>query len=268
MKIIMDSSGRKNKQVKSNLTFTITTCKRFDLFKQTMDMFILNCKDVYIIDKWLCVDDNSSDEDRKKMQSLYPFFTFILKGLKNKGHQRSMNIILDNIKTDYALQFEDDWICKESFYIYDYLKMIKDKKFDHLILRWIGGKHKHYKKVRNFDIYTYMYNPGHYIKPKENKEYDVKKGYITSIKNMDTKDHWWWPGFTLNPGIYNIKLVKKHIGKYNEKIPTELFEYDYALRCYKYGYKVGIMNINIHHTGKISSYSLNDTHRYYDKNLI
>ena len=66
-----------NQQANSNLTFTITTCKRFNLFQQTMDMFILNCQDVHTISEWLCVDDNSSQEDRSKMQSLYPFFKFI-----------------------------------------------------------------------------------------------------------------------------------------------------------------------------------------------
>jgi hypothetical protein len=61
------------------ITFTITSCKRFDLFEQTVNSFLNCCTDVEKIDSWLCVDDNSSNEDREKMQSRYPFFRFYFK---------------------------------------------------------------------------------------------------------------------------------------------------------------------------------------------
>lgn len=258
-KMIIDLLGT----TKSNLTFTITTCKRLHLFIRTMDMFILNCNDVHIIDEWLCVDDNSTEKDRDKMNTLYPFFKFIFKEPIDKGHQKSMNIILDNVKTDYAFQFEDDWICYNTFYVEEYLKMIRENEFNHIIMRWIGGRHNLYKKNQKYDIYKYVYNPGHDGKPRENCEYDKKHDY--PVEKMGKNIGWWWAGFSLNPSVYNIGLVKKYIGKFNEIIPTELFEYDYALRCHKYGYKIGLVNMNIQHIGKISSYTLNGTHRYYDK---
>ena len=49
------------------ITLSITTCKRIDLFIPTMNS-VINCLDVKLIDEWLCVDDNISEEDRKKMQ--------------------------------------------------------------------------------------------------------------------------------------------------------------------------------------------------------
>jgi len=90
------------------VTLTITTCKRFDLFEKTINS-IINCFDVEFIDRWLCVDDNSSIEDRNKMQQLYPFFTFYFKTKEEKGHPRSMNIIKKHVKTPYQLHLEDDW---------------------------------------------------------------------------------------------------------------------------------------------------------------
>ena len=58
------------------LTLSITTCKRFDLFEKTINS-IINCfEDIEKIDYWLCVDDNSSEEDRQKMMKKYPIFTF------------------------------------------------------------------------------------------------------------------------------------------------------------------------------------------------
>ena len=57
------------------VTLTMTTCKRYDLFEKTINS-ILNCFDLEQIDFWICVDDNSSEEDRNKMKELYPFFNF------------------------------------------------------------------------------------------------------------------------------------------------------------------------------------------------
>ena len=61
----------KNSRLKL-VTFSITSCKRFDLFSKTMNSFINCCKDIDLIDEWLCIDDNSSPEDRDKMKQFYP----------------------------------------------------------------------------------------------------------------------------------------------------------------------------------------------------
>ena len=42
------------------ITFTITSCKRFDLFEKTMNSFLNCCIDIERIDKWLCVDQNTT----------------------------------------------------------------------------------------------------------------------------------------------------------------------------------------------------------------
>jgi hypothetical protein len=100
------------------LTLTITTCKRIDLFKRTMDSFINCCSDILLIDEFICIDDNSSDEDRETMKKLYPFFKFILKRPDDKGHVKSMNMIVDIVKTKYLLHMEDDWLFT---YKYDFI---------------------------------------------------------------------------------------------------------------------------------------------------
>ena len=95
----------------ANIVFTITTCKRFPLFERTINSFMTCCKeDLWRIRKWICVDDNSSIEDREKMQKQYPFFDFIFKDNSNKGHPQSMNIIYNEaLKYPYLLHMEDDW---------------------------------------------------------------------------------------------------------------------------------------------------------------
>ena len=41
----------KDKPVK--ILFSMTTCKRFDLFEKTMNSFLNGCQDATLIDKWI-----------------------------------------------------------------------------------------------------------------------------------------------------------------------------------------------------------------------
>jgi hypothetical protein len=91
------------------VTLTITTCRRRDLFDKSMDSFLHNCTDIDAIDRWICIDDGSSDEDRAAMAERYPFFEFILKDNTNKGHARSMEILRAEVSSPYWLHLEDDW---------------------------------------------------------------------------------------------------------------------------------------------------------------
>jgi len=91
------------------VTFTITSCKRFNLFEKTINSFLNCCEDIKKIDTWLCIDDNSCEQDRIKMKEKYPFFTFYFKKIEEKGHPQSMNIIRNLVKTPYIFHIEDDW---------------------------------------------------------------------------------------------------------------------------------------------------------------
>lgn len=259
----------KNSQSESGLTFMITACKRWKLFKETMDIFLLRCQDVETIQEWVCIDDNSSEEDRKLMQERYPFMHFIWKDEQNRGHQRSLNMLLDQIKTPYVLNFEDDWFCRRKFTIGPFLDYVKKNNLGQMILRKISWSKGVERDVVNGEqVFDYIYNPRHYIKPQLNRDYDAKinpdEVSQEQVDQEKEKEHWWWPGFSLNPGITNWALFKEKVGTFKEDIPTELFEYDYALRGYEQKIPICYTNLNIDHTGEVSSYALNDTKRYYD----
>ena len=260
---ILDNKINKEK---SNLTFTITTCKRLDLFKETINMFILNCQDVHLIDEWVCIDDNSSPEDRAEMIKLYPFFNFYMKNEKNKGHAKSMNILLDIVKTDYVVHFEDDWLLKDRFSIIEYLTELQKHNFDQIILRWIGGQHPLFSVDNKFNIKNYVYNPNHMWidKLSLNKDYIEENGFSRE-KIYDEKDYWWWPGFSLNPSIFNITKFKKKVGYFREDIIPGLFEFDYALRANSHNMMIGFIELDIKHLGEqVSSYTLNGCPRGYE----
>ena len=86
-------------ELNNKITITMTTCKRYDLFRKTV-ISVLKCiSDMkeYVHD-WIVIDDNSSCEMRLKMKDEFPFITYIYKDVEDKGHVRSMNMFLkDNL---------------------------------------------------------------------------------------------------------------------------------------------------------------------------
>jgi hypothetical protein len=93
--------------------FTITTCKRFNLFEQTMNSILNTWLDLDKVSMFFCVDDNSSEEDREKMKKQYPFFQFYMKSPQEKGHRESMNLIwekVNQVNPKYWIHLEDDWL--------------------------------------------------------------------------------------------------------------------------------------------------------------
>jgi hypothetical protein len=110
-KCVIKFAENKTSGVHNNsITITTTTCKRLDLFIQTVNSFLECCTDIcdYVYE-WIVIDDNSTEEDREFMKKSYPFITYIYKTPDQKGHARSMNMLLDAIKTPYVVNLEDDW---------------------------------------------------------------------------------------------------------------------------------------------------------------
>lgn len=91
------------------VTMTVTTCRRRELFERTMDSFLSQCTDTHLITRWICIDDGSSSDDQRLMQERYPFFEFIFKSPSERGHVHSMNRLLYEVGSTYWLHLEDDW---------------------------------------------------------------------------------------------------------------------------------------------------------------
>jgi len=255
------------------ITLSITTCKRLDLFVPTMNSFI-NCIDVELIDEWLCVDDNSSDEDRKKMQELYPFFTFIWKDKSDKGHPRSMNIIKNSVKTPYLFHLEDDWkFFVKKNYIRDCLDVLNtDDKIGQCLINKnytetsedISVKGGLFKQT-NFGTRYYIHE---YVKNDEEKlEWYKKYGNCLSSN--------YWPHFSLRPSLFRTSIFKE-IGEFNENVGH--FEMEYAYRYLEKGYiSTFFEGIYSLHTGrltsekydvtKINAYKLNNEQQFIKKPL-
>ena len=97
----------------TNIILTMTSCKRLNLFKQTVNSILHTWNDIQLVDKWIVVDDNSSSEDRSEMINTYPFIEYIMKNESEKGHLQSMNKIYDILHSNnsaYWIHIEDDFL--------------------------------------------------------------------------------------------------------------------------------------------------------------
>jgi GR25 family glycosyltransferase involved in LPS biosynthesis len=254
------------------VSFSITTCKRFDLFEQTINSF-LNCvQDLYLIDNWYCVDDNSSDEDREKMKRLYPFFTFYFKTKEEKGHPQSMNIIKNLVKTPYLIHSEDDFkFFSRRNYVTDALDVLScDNKIGQCLFN------KNYSEIESdIDIKGGIFKISdngvrYFIHEYAKTEDDIKK-WVEKYGNY--KNSSYWPHFSFRPSLLRTEIFQ-NVGSFNEKISH--FEMDYAHRYFNSGYISSFFEgISCLHIGRLTSerddhtklnaYSLNDEKQFYGK---
>lgn len=258
----------RNKKDIKLVTFTITTCKRLDLFQKTLNS-VINCFDTDMIDEWLCIDDNSSEDDRKKMMDLYPFFSFIFKDIRDKGHSKSMNILQKYVKTPYIFHVEDDWkfICKRN-YIAECLDILNsNKNLGQCLIN------KNYSEVeKDVDIKGGEYNSSvnglrYYVHEfATNDEQRIK--WINKHGNGLSSNY--WPHFSLRPSLIRKEVFDK-IGDFNDE--SNHFEIDYASRYVNNGYLSafleGIYSIHIgrltterNDVSKINAYTLNNESQF------
>lgn len=266
------SDESKDKQV----SITMTTCKRMDLTYRTINSMIICITD---IKKWvksfIVIDDNSSEEDRARLVQTYPFITLIKKTPEEKGHPRSMNMLLDVLKNvEYQFHVEDDW---EFFYESDYITRCKrlldankhagqclvnrDYGEDQLSIINIGGSS--YKESPWGEIYY------------EHRHFSGNELQIESAK-CGKSNNLYWPHFSFRVGLTKTEVFKK-CGLFNEK--AQHFEMDYAHRYTQAGFRtlfldrvycthIGRRTYERKDTTKKNAYDLNEEVQFGEKERL
>lgn len=244
-KTIIERLTTRNTNSFSMVTFTITSCKRFNLFVKTMNSFLNCCEDIDLIDRWICIDDNSSEEDRKKMKAEYPFFTFIFKDVGEKGHPRSMNMLRDIVDTPYVFHMEDDW------------QFILKKKYISECLSILNSSHIYGQCLINknyAETFQHLENPGGILKKdKMNNRYFIHEYYPTNPpkKFMGKSNCAYWPHYSFRPSLLRSKIWLE-LGKFDEQ--ANHFEMVYSYKYEKAGYKsVFLDGIYSLHIGRLTS---------------
>ena len=232
------------------ITFTITTCKRFDLFEKTINSFLNCCLDLDRIDRWICVDDNSSEDDRKKMQERYPFFEFYMKKNSEKGHPISMNIILDKVTTPYIFHMEDDWkfFCKKNYITqcldvlsqkYEIGQCLINKNYSEVEkdIGILGGEMKTCPSGQRYFVHEYC--------PTQEQQ------AVFSVKHGSGYHVNYWPHFSFRPSLIKTQVIKS-LGKFDEKVSH--FEMEFSRRYTEAGYvSTFLEGIYCLHIGRLTS---------------
>jgi GR25 family glycosyltransferase involved in LPS biosynthesis len=243
------------------ITFTTTTCKRYDLFEKTINSFLNCCMDLHLIDRWLCVDDNSSEEDREKMKKNYPFFEFYFKGKHDKGHARSMNIIKNSVKTPYIFHIEDDWkFFKKRNYITQCLEVLnQDSRIGQCLIN------KNYMETEKVPIVGGLFKTTssgnrYYIHEHCSTEQEHKQ-FFQKYKGLPNCAY--WPHFSFRASLFHTKILRE-IGDFNENADYfnkngGHFEMEYANRYKSFNYISAFLEgIYCLHIGRLTS-ERNDT---------
>jgi len=245
-------NGLNGKKVKVMLT--VTTCKRFDLFEQTVNSILKNWLDLDKIDYFFCVDDNSSKEDRLKMKTQYPFFNYYMKSPAEKGHRESMNIIwnkVNELNPDYLIHMEDDWLFfKQENYVRRAIAALE--KYEALGVHQVVFNREY--GLMMFDIQRVNVEP---LGPRE-------EGLCLHIKKegVEGPNCAYWPHYSLQPSVCRASKILE-LGDYSS--PNQFFERDYADKYFAKGYQTAFFDsIFSLHIGKQSwekegqnAYSLN-----------
>lgn len=256
---------------KKNIILTFTTCKRFNLFKQTINSILNFWTDLDRIDYWFCVDDNSSDEDRKNMKLCYPWIEFYFKDISEKGHRTSMNIIYSKITgADIASQdllqnpipnqekVQEKALKHGSKKDYKYWIHMEDDFVFYKKMNYIDQGIKGFSAFPGQNVKQVLFNKNYAETIDEHK--CISSAIISStgeylLHNHSTTtiglSHDYWLGYSLRPSIIEIAAIKS-LGNYNS--PNTFFERDYSTKWFAAGYKCAFLNkITSRHIGRLTT---------------
>jgi GR25 family glycosyltransferase involved in LPS biosynthesis len=232
-----------NITAREKILITFTTCKRLDLFKETLHSILNHWLDIDLVTHWFCVDDNSSKEDRHYMKATYPWMEYYMKTPDEKGHRTSMNIIwakLHILKPTYWIHMEDDFLF---YHPMDYVKQS---------IALLANNKENIKQLvfnRNYAETVEHYN---------------SKGHLpTGVPNVVLHDHrphesithymnsHYWPHYSFRPAITLTKAVLL-LGNFDSV--NQFFERDYADKWHEAGYKTAFFDRITHrHIGRLTS---------------
>jgi len=257
---------KRNRNTSPRVIITFTTCKRLDLFQQTVNSILNMWNDVDMIDYWYCVDDNSSEEDRTMMQQNYPWIDYYMKCPQEKGHRSSMNLIwdkLNEIKPEYWIHMEDDFLFHTpGSYIHKATQMMTDARNSGYNVHQILYNRNYGETVRDYKI------QGHRLIRRMTHDMALHQHKVAGDIGYDNCHY--WPHYSFRPSLIDVAAILT-VGNYDT--PNQFFEMDYAHKWMHLGFLSGFYNqITNRHIGRLTSerndktqpnaYELNDESQF------
>ena len=239
----------RNLRTTPRVIITFTTCKRFDLFQQTVNSILNMWTDINMIGYWYCVDDNSSEEDRAKMRGAYPWMDYYMKSPEEKGHRASMKIIwnkLNELRPEFWIHMEDDFLFHTpGSYINKATQMMTDARNAGHNVRQILYNRNYGETVRDYKI------QGHKIVRRVAHEIALHQYKVGGDGEFDYGNCHYWPHYSFRPSLIDVSAILA-VGNYDT--PNQFFEMDYANQWMKHGFLSGFYNhITNRHIGRLTS---------------
>ena len=236
----------KNKPI-PQIFISFTTCKRLDLFKETIYSMLNHWLDINKIDYWFCVDDNSSNEDRLEMKSRFPWINYYMKSCQEKGHRHSMNIIwnkLNELKPTYWIHMEDDFLFYNKMnYIGEAINALNE--LNDLNVKQILFNRNYGETIQNYN------SRGHVNIDNNNKINNKFVLHNHSTAKFNYSNCHYWPHYSFRPSLIDVKVILE-LGNYDS--PNNFFEMDYAKRWTDASFKSAFFNIITNrHIGRLTS---------------
>jgi GR25 family glycosyltransferase involved in LPS biosynthesis len=241
---------------------TITSCKRVDLFRRTVNSLLRTWTDLDAVDSFFCVDDNSSEEDRVAMRAEFPFFEFYWKTPAERGHRESMNIIwrlLQERKPTFWVHLEDDWLFfRRGSYVREPIE----------ILERSPARAANVQQLLYNRNYAELYSDGWGI----NGGTALEPGVLLHQKDVSVtgRNCAYWPHYSFRPSVVRVAPILA-LGNFDSA--NTFFERDYADRWFAAGHRSAFYDdIRCLHIGRLTSdrssstavnaYTLNGTEQF------
>jgi hypothetical protein len=259
------------KKTDYDVTLSITTSKRIDLFKKTISSFHENCVDRHLIKTIYHFDDSSNVGDLIDMERTFNHFFpnakivknyFTEKSFKtNKRHCSIMNEWLKvlNPPTDFNFHLEDDWLFNKKFSLMELILFIKDKDE----VAYVGVS----QYLRDFPKNITPKIDGNFWEWYYDHSKDILSNLFLDTKVMESEntEGFWchyinWPYFGFRPGLWDVKKLNSI-----ESIDCDCdvhFEINFAKKLTKNYVSYCTIDSVCEHIGiNNSSYDLNNSER-------
>ena len=216
------------------------------------------CLDHQLISKFIVFDDDSSEFDRNYMIKNYPNFKFVFKKFSEKGHSKSLNMILKYVETKYFLNWEDDTEFKKARnYIMDSIDILESKEsIDNNIVQVLfNDSGFSYQQKNNDTLKKYKPIP-HMVHTIEDETLlpESSDDFIIGIHH--------WPGYSDNAYIMHTDVINK-LGGFIDNPSTS--EVDFSLKFRNAGFKTSyLIGSGLKWNSKTSAYVLNNNIRIWD----
>jgi GT2 family glycosyltransferase len=246
----------RSRTTKRAVTLTITSCRRPVLFERSINSFVRCCLDVERIDRWLCIDSGTSEDERTRIRKRFPFFDFIYTEA-GVPHGHSMNRLMDAVSTPFWLHLEDDWqFVARRRYIEEGTGVLADDPS----IAQLAFNPNYAELHEHLSAGGYLRRTVNGVRYRLHERLEPgtpEWGHHVRALPAPVRIAASWPHFTLNPSLMRAEAVRS-VGRFISQ-PGRDFELDFAWRFAASGLRTAFFDeISCVHIGRLRDQGPNE----------